>query len=105
MSQSDAIHWLEGLGFRGERAIFDEPLRARAAAMLDGWVAWWAGACLRYRVYPGLGAPLDHPAPLSELAIRGVGPVDRMVGVIDVLTSIAARGLPASGEAEPEVLG
>jgi len=85
-------------------ALLDEPVRARAAAMLDGWLAWWAGASLRYRVYPGLGAPLDHPVPLSDLAMRGAGAVDRMVGVVDVVTTIAARGLPPS-EAEPEVLG
>ncbi len=85
-------------------ALFDEPTRARAAAMLDGWVAWWAGASLRYRVYPGIGAPLDHPIPVSELATRGTGSVDRMVGVIDILTGIAARGLPPA-EPDPEVLG
>lgn len=85
-------------------ALLDEPLRARAAAMLDGWLAWWAGSSLRYRVYPGIGAPLDHPVPLSELATRGTGPVDRMVGVIDVVTSIAARGLSPK-EPDPEVLG
>lgn len=84
-------------------ALLDEPLRARAAAMLDGWLAWWQGASLRYRLYPGVGAPMDHPVPLSELAERGAGATDRMVGVIDIVTAIAARGLPA-GEPEPEVL-
>jgi hypothetical protein len=87
-------------------ALIDEPLRARATALLDGWVAWWHGVSLRYRVYPAIGAPLDHPVPVSDLAVRGAGTIERMAGTIEVLTSIAARGLqsPPGGEAQPAVL-
>jgi len=87
-------------------AMLDPSLRARAAALLDGWTAWWAGAGLRFRVFPAIGAPLDHPVPLGDLAMRGAGTVDRMSGAIDLLTSIAARGLdaPADGQREPAVL-
>jgi hypothetical protein len=86
------------------RALFDEPLRARAAALLDGWVAWWEATSLRFRVYPAIGAPLDHPVPISDLALRGAGHVERMLGVIDLMTVSAARGLPAEEEAPPTVL-
>lgn len=87
-------------------ALLDAPIRARAAAMLDGWLAWWEPESLRFRVFPAIGAPLDHPVPISDLAMRGAGTVERMVGVIDILTTIAARGLrpAAAGEGEPAVL-
>lgn len=95
---------------RGDAEAFarmlDEPLRARASALLDGWVAWWEGVSLRYRVFPAIGAPLDHPVPISDLAMRGAGTVERMTGAIDLLTAIAARGLGAEpgGHPEPAVL-
>lgn len=91
---------------RSFEALLDEPIRARAAAMLDGWVAWWEPESLRFRVFPAIGAPLDHPVPISDLAMRGAGTTERMVGVLDILTTIAARGLrpAAAGEGEPAVL-
>lgn len=87
-------------------ALLDEPLRARATAMIDGWVAWWAGQSLRHRVYPAIGAPLDHPAPISDLAMRGAGATERMCATIELLCAIAARGLAdvTAGEDEPAVL-
>jgi hypothetical protein len=51
---------------------------------------------VRFRVYPAVGAPMDHPVPLSDLAVRGSGTVERMSGVIDLVTAIAARGLHAA---------
>jgi hypothetical protein len=38
--------------------------------------------------------------------MRGAGAVERMVGVLDLLTAIAARGLrpAAAGDGEPAVL-
>ncbi len=74
--------------------LLDELLRARATALVDGWVAFWPARCLYYRVYPGRGAPLDHPVPISELAFRGHDtPVDveRLLSVIDLLGEIASR--------------
>lgn len=75
--------------------LLDEPLRALAAAMLEGWLAWWQGHSVRFRVYPAVGAQMDHPVPIGELAMRGAGTVERMSGVIDLVTTIAARGLAA----------
>jgi hypothetical protein len=87
-------------------ALLDEAHRARAAALLDGWIAWWSGTGLRYRVFPAIGAPLDHPVPISDLAMRGAGTVERMSGAIDLVTAIAARGLgdATDGKREPAVL-
>jgi hypothetical protein len=85
----------ERFKIRGNEAafatIFDEGLRARAIATLDGWVALWGTDGLRYRVYPGRGAPLDHPMPLSDLALGRVPAGDRLVAVIELLVEMAER--------------
>jgi len=84
--------------------LFDDGLRERAVAALDGWLAFWEKAGLRYRVYPGRGAPLDHPLPLSDLALgRPAGP-ERLVAVIELLVEVAARGGVAHEAIEPEEL-
>jgi len=70
--------------------LFADPLRARAVATLDGWVAYWEREGLRYRVYPGRGAPLDHPLPLSDLATGRPTTADRFVAVIVLLVEIGA---------------
>jgi len=72
--------------------LLDDGLRARAAATLDGWLAYWESEGLRYRVYPGRGAPLDHPMPLSDLALGRTATADRLVAVIELVIEIAARG-------------
>jgi hypothetical protein len=77
--------------------LFDEGLRARAVATIDGWIAYWDGESLRYRVYPGRGAPLDHPMPLSDLALgRASSTAERFVSVVELLVDLASRGLPSS---------
>jgi hypothetical protein len=76
--------------------IFDEGLRARAIATLDGWLAAWENEGLRYRVYPGCGAPLDHPMPLSDLALGRVPTGDRLVAVIELLVEMAERTVQPS---------
>ena len=85
----------ERFKIRGSEAafnkLFDEGLRARAIATLDGWVALWEREGLRYRVYPGRGAPLDHPMPLSDLALGRVATGDRLVAVIELLVEMAER--------------
>ena len=85
----------ERFKIRGNEAafatVFDEGLRARAIATLDGWVAIWGTEGLRYRVYPGRGAPLDHPMPLSDLALGRVPTGDRLVAVIELLVEMAER--------------
>jgi hypothetical protein len=85
--------------------LFDDELRNRAVTTLDGWLAFWDAEGLRYRVYPGRGAPLDHPLPLSDLALgRSVAQADRFVAVIDLLVDIARRGIAPRTSAEPQEL-
>ncbi len=90
---------------RGDRDVLlrllDDGLRARAAATLDGWVAYWDGTSLRHRVFPGQGAPLDTPIPLSQLALdRRATPdsVERLVLVVELCAQIAASGLAVEDE-------
>ncbi len=93
---------------RGNRHVLDklldEDLRARAVATLDGWLAFWDADGLRYRVYPGRGAPLDHPMPLSDLALGRTATADRLVAIVELLAEIAARGITATVPAEPTTL-
>jgi hypothetical protein len=87
------------------RALFDEGLRGRAIATLDGWLAYWERDGLRYRVYPGRGAPLDHPMPLSDLALGRIPPTaERLVAVIELLVDLAACGVQPAPRAEPVAL-
>lgn len=88
--------------------LFDEDLRARMLAALDGWLAYWDRESVRYRVYPGRGAPLDHPLPLADLAMGRVpANADRLLAVIELLVAIGQRAaLPvASASPEPTELG
>ena len=94
---------------RGSKAalgkLLDDDLRARAVATLDGWLAYWERDGLRYRVYPGRGAPLDHPVPLSDLALGRPATPERLVAVIELLLEIAARGVAVPPpEAAPDAL-
>jgi hypothetical protein len=77
-------------------------------ATVDGWIAYWEGESVRYRVYPGRGAPLDHPMPLSDLALgRPSATAERLVTVVELLVELASRGVPpasASTTLEPTEL-
>ena len=74
--------------------LFDDDLRERATTSLDGWLAYWEHDGMRYRVYPGKGAPLDHPMPLSDLALgRASSDGERLVSVIELLVALAKRGV------------
>ncbi len=85
--------------------LLDTELRSRVLTTLDGWLAYWEHESLRYRVYPGRGAPMDHPIPISDLAIgRSATQVDRIVAVIELLVEIAARGVKAAPVVEPSEL-
>lgn len=86
--------------------LLDEDLRTRAVTALDGWLAYWDKEALRYRVYPGRGAPLDHPMPLSDLALgRSATKSEELVVVVELLVDIAKRGVPtAPPAAEPSEL-
>ena len=87
-------------------ALFDEALRARAVTTLDGWLAYWDREGLRYRVYPGRGAPLDHPLPLSDLAMGRLPPTaERLVAVVELLVDLAVRGVPPEPRREPAQAG
>jgi hypothetical protein len=94
---------------RGNRAaldkLLDEGLRARVVATLDGWLAYWEPDGIRYRVYPGRGAPLDHPMPLSDLALGRAASPERLVAIIELLVEIAARGVPAEAVVDPATPG
>jgi hypothetical protein len=57
---------------------------------------------VRYRVYPGRGAPLDHPMPLSDLALGRAVTADRLVAVVELLADIAARGITSTPDADAE---
>lgn len=87
------------------RRLFDDGLRARAVATLDGWLAYWESEGLRYRIYPGRGAPLDHPMPLSDLALGRTAPTaERLITVIELVLELGSRGIPPrpAGEPPPE---
>lgn len=88
------------------RALFDDGLRARTIATIDGWLAYWERDSLRFRVYPGRGAPLDHPMPLSDLALgRASATPERLIAVIELLVEVASRGVaPMSPSEAPAVL-
>lgn len=90
-------------------ALLDEGLRARATAVLDGWMAYWPGHGLQYRVNPGRGAPLDNPIPVTHLSFRGhdeLPGMERPIALIHLLAEIGARaGLAGAADAEPDLLG
>lgn len=93
---------------RGDRAALlaalDDGLRARLTASLDGWIAGWAEESVRHRVFPGQGAPLDQPLPLSDLASRRPATpaaVSRLVARIELCADIARR---AGVGGEPQIL-
>lgn len=84
------------------RTLFDDGLRARAVATIDGWISYWENESVRYRVYPGRGAPLDHPMPLSDLALgRASATAERLVSVVELLVELASRGVAPSAESDP----
>ncbi|HMG21028.1 MAG TPA: hypothetical protein VK607_06910, partial [Kofleriaceae bacterium] len=86
------------------RRLFDDGLRARAVATLDGWLAYWENEGVRYRVYPGRGAPLDHPMPLSDLSLGRSVTAERLITVIELVIELGTRGIPPmpAGETSPE---
>lgn len=94
---------------RGNAVEFDRMFagdaRAKAVTTLDGWFAYWIGEGVRYRVYPGRGAPLDHPLPLSDLALGRVPTAERLVAVVELLVELGARVIdPPPPAAEPAEL-
>ncbi len=106
--KANDISFDERFKARGSRLAFerllDDGMRARAVATLDGWLAYWEPEALRYRVYPGRGAPLDHPLPLSDLALGRGASADRLVAIVDLLVEIAARGVKVQPIAPPSEL-
>ncbi len=87
--------------------LLDDDLRARATALIDGWVAYWPGVGVQCTILPGRGAPLDHPIPITELAFRGEGGplhVERLVTLLDLLVAMTERaesGEPSAARDEP----
>jgi hypothetical protein len=74
---------------------FDDGTRARAVATLDGWLALWEREGVRYRVYPGRGAPIDHPIALSDLATGRTASPERLLSVIELVAELGVRGVAA----------
>jgi hypothetical protein len=87
------------------RQLFDDGLRARAVAVLAGWLAYWDGDSVRYRIYPGRGAPLDQPIPLSDLAHGAPASVEPLVAVVELVLALAERGVTNAAAPEPSALG
>jgi hypothetical protein len=86
-------------------AMFEEAARARAAATLSGWFAYWEGEGVRYRVYPGRGSALDHPIPISDLALARPNPsAERLVAVVELLVEVAGRVVKPQPEEPPAEL-
>ena len=83
--------------------LFDDGLRARSIALLDGWMAYWPGDALVYQLRPGQGTPLDSPIPVTQLAFGGGGPAtaDRMVTTLELMAAIATRALGDSWRQDP----
>ncbi len=106
--RTDDVPFDERFRSRGDRDVLlrllDDGLRARAAATLDGWLAYWHGQSLRHRVFPGQGAPMDLPIPLSQLAVdRRSTPesAERLVRLVELCAEIAAS---LAAEDEPVAL-
>jgi hypothetical protein len=84
--------------------LFDTALRARMVTSLDGWLAYWDRDGLRYRVFPGRGAPLDHPMPLSDLAVSKTATPERLIAVVELLVDVARRGVVVAPSEPPQEL-
>jgi hypothetical protein len=97
---------LRARGDRGalEQAI-DPSTLTRLSATLDGWLAAWKGETVRQRIYPGQGAPMDQPIPISDLSDRRAGPdaVNRLAAAIELLGEIARRAVPPEVEPPADV--
>jgi hypothetical protein len=84
-------------------AVFGHAERERALDLLSGWIARWESGVLRYQVYPGRGAPLDHPVPISSLSFRDLpDKLDALVEVIELIADVAARASEPESESESE---
>lgn len=79
----DAAHWTD--------LLLEGELRERVLASVHGWLAIWPQG-IRFQVYPGRGAPLDHPVPITALAFQGA-PVtpDSLAELVELLSGLALR--------------
>jgi hypothetical protein len=110
LSRVDDAPFDERFRVRGDldslKKLLDDGLRARTAASLDGWLAYWHGQSLRHRVFPGQGAPLDVPIPLSQLSVERratAESAERLVRVLELCAEIAAPALASTAD-EPVAL-
>ena len=72
--------------------LFDAGLRSSAAKQVFGWMAYWPEHAIAYQVYPGVGAPLDRPIPVTDLAFRGsAAQTDGLVQLVEFLAEVSAR--------------
>ena len=85
--------------------LFDDGLRARATALLDGWLVFVERRSLRYRSYPGRSGAVEHFLPLADLAQGRVPPGagERALVIFELLLELAARGqLESASDGESE---
>ncbi len=70
--------------------LLNERLRAEIQKRVRGWVAIWPDGTLRFQVYPGRGAPLDSPIPVTGLAFQtGPRDPDDLIELLETLGSLA----------------
>lgn len=88
------VHDADGASAR----LLDDGLRARATAILDGWIALWPKRSLRWVITPGKqGVPANQPIALASLTAPDAA--EPLLRLVDLVTTIATRAqLPATTE-------
>lgn len=77
---------------RWSDSLLDDSTRERMLELVHGWIACWPSGTLRFQVYPGRGAPLDRPIPISALAFEtGEDSPKGLVQLLDLLVTLAQR--------------
>lgn len=72
--------------------LLDEVTVAAIHKHVRGWLAVWPDNTLRFQVYPGRGAPLDRPIPITALAFQtGKADPDDLLELLQLLREIASR--------------
>ncbi len=84
-------------------SLLDDELSARVLQEVHGWIACWSDGTLRFQLYPGRGAPLNSPIPITSLSFQnGEASNESMLSLLDLLLDLAQRSLAYAGEDSPE---
>ncbi|MBL4635064.1 MAG: hypothetical protein JKY56_14425 [Kofleriaceae bacterium] len=71
--------------------LLSESMVSRIQHQVRGWMAIWPEGSLRFQVYPGRGAPLDRPIPITALAFRtGQADPDDLLELLELLVEITS---------------